>query len=540
MKASRAVLLLAAVLFAWNIWGYDLWAPDEPYFGEGAREMVADGQWAVPHVNGVVTTDKPPLFFWLIALCSLPFGTVLSATARLPSVIAGLVTVALTMRLGRRTGEPGVGELAGLMLTVNFLFWDKARTAQIDGLLCMLILVALSAFESWRAGDADGRRAGLLFWLAAALAVLAKGPVGMLLPLGVALVTLVVDRRLRDWRRFAPWSGPALFVVVVASWMALATIGGGGEYSVWGAFREHVLDRAVHGMHHAQPFWYYAETLPVRLLPWSFLLPGALLLAWRRRDAADRFLLVFGVFVVVFFSISTEKRDLYVLPAFPAFALLMARLVDAVGRPDEDAGRVDGRPPPVDRRWLRWPLVLTGALFLALGVALPVAGYRTAVVPQWIPLLLGVAVLASGLAVIRSTLRGRYLPSVGLITAGIATAYLIAAGVLFPALDPVKSSRAFSMKILEVTRASREAGHVVPSFHLSNLPEAFSFYTRGVYFPEIEDPAALAEHLRDPQRVFAVADADSLDRLPPDVRASIKLLDRTRLSRKDVVIVANR
>ena len=102
MRPSRAVLLLAALLFAWNIWGYDLWAPDEPYFGEGAREMVADGQWAVPHVNGVVTTDKPPLFFWLIALFSLPFGTVLSATARLPSVLAGLATVALTMRLGRR------------------------------------------------------------------------------------------------------------------------------------------------------------------------------------------------------------------------------------------------------------------------------------------------------------------------------------------------------------------------------------------------------------------------------------------------------
>ncbi|MCP4658726.1 MAG: hypothetical protein GY856_25220, partial [bacterium] len=75
------VLLLALVLFGWNLWGYDLWAPDEPYFGEGAREMIADGHWLVPHVNGEVTTDKPPLFFWLIALFSLPFGSVSSLTA---------------------------------------------------------------------------------------------------------------------------------------------------------------------------------------------------------------------------------------------------------------------------------------------------------------------------------------------------------------------------------------------------------------------------------------------------------------------------
>ena len=63
VASPRGILLLAAVLFLANLWGYDLWAPDEPYFAEGAREMVVDGEWAVPHVNGVVTTDKPPLFF---------------------------------------------------------------------------------------------------------------------------------------------------------------------------------------------------------------------------------------------------------------------------------------------------------------------------------------------------------------------------------------------------------------------------------------------------------------------------------------------
>jgi len=215
--ASAAVLAGAAVLFLANLGGYDLWAPDEPYFGEGAREMVEDGRWIVPHVNGVVTTDKPPLFFWSIAVVSLPLGTVTAWTARLPSVLAALGTLVLTLRLGRRLGDAATGTLAAAVLATSYLFWDKARTAQIDALLCLLILVAISAFEAWRAGEVPGRAAGIAFWAAGGLAVLAKGPVGILLPLGIALVTLGVDRGLGRWRTFAPVAGPAAFLAVVGA-----------------------------------------------------------------------------------------------------------------------------------------------------------------------------------------------------------------------------------------------------------------------------------------------------------------------------------
>ncbi|MGH9464827.1 MAG: ArnT family glycosyltransferase, partial [Thermoanaerobaculia bacterium] len=339
MKSQRVVFALAAVLFLWNLGGaHDLWAPDEPYFAEGAREMVVDGQWRVPHVNGVPSTDKPPLFFWTIALLSLPAGQVTPWTARLPSALAALGTILLVLRLGRRLGGERVAWLAGVTLCTTLMFWEKARWTQIEALLCFLIWAAVSAFEAWRAGDADGRRAGLLFWLAAALAVLAKGPVGLLLPLGIAVVTLASDRQLGRWRQFAPASGPLLFALVVGAWMTLATLG--GEYSVWGALKEHFLDRAVHGLHHRQPPWYYLEVLPVHLLPWTGLLPGALLLAWRRRSPSDRFLLVAALYVVVFFSISTEKRHLYALPAVPAMALMIARLVDSFAAPArEDTSR---------------------------------------------------------------------------------------------------------------------------------------------------------------------------------------------------------
>src|SRR5215470_13177481 len=193
-RLGRWVPFAAALLFFAFLGSHDLWAPDEPYFAEGAREMVVDGQWAVPHVNGVVTTDKPPLFFWLIALVSLPLHRVTSLTARLPSALAMLAATALTIRLARRFAGEHLGPTAGLIFATTYLVWDKGRSAQIDALLCLLVLAAVSAFEAFRAGDLDGSRAGLLFWTAAALATLAKGPVGFLVPLGIALVTLAVDR----------------------------------------------------------------------------------------------------------------------------------------------------------------------------------------------------------------------------------------------------------------------------------------------------------------------------------------------------------
>ncbi|HEY3567431.1 MAG TPA: hypothetical protein VGP73_05805 [Thermoanaerobaculia bacterium] len=121
------------------------------------------------------------------------------------------------------------------------LFWRQARSAQIDALLCFLILVSLSAFEAFRSGQARGRPAGLLFWAAAAAATLAKGPVGLLIPLLIALLTLGFDRDLRAWRRFAPFSGPALFLVLTGTWAAAA--GASGEYSVFDALRKHFLER---------------------------------------------------------------------------------------------------------------------------------------------------------------------------------------------------------------------------------------------------------------------------------------------------------
>jgi 4-amino-4-deoxy-L-arabinose transferase-like glycosyltransferase len=532
VKPARAVLLVAAVLFICNIWGYDLWAPDEPFFGEGAREMVVDGQWVVTHVNGKVNTHKPPFFFWLIALLSLPLGRVTSLTARLPSALAALGTVAMTLRLGRRSSSERAAVLAVFILATTYMFWDKARSVQIDAVMCCLIWVALSAFEAWRAGDLGGRRAGFVFWAAGALAVLAKGPVGLLLPLGIALATLAVDREIGRWRDFAPFTGPLLFAAICGAWVVATMLWGPAEYSVWGALKEHFVGRGIHGMHHAQPWWYYAKVLPPQLMPWTFLVPGALVLAWRRRDRMDRFLLVTVVFIVLFFSISTEKRTLYVLPAFPAFALMTARFVGAILGWDEG--------PAMSRRWVTVGQSFFAGLLLLLGGAAPFAAQRVDEVPSWVLFALAGVLLATGLFTLWAAIRGNTFTTAILPATGFAAVFLFVAVVVYPMADAFKSSRDFAGVIAEETAESRAAGHEVLAFDLGNLPIHYAFYTNGIYTVETKEITDLVRHLDRHERVWAVANGKRIDELPPEIRERVEIVATTHASRRDVALIANR
>jgi len=326
-------LVLAAgfALFFLGLGNHDLWNPNEPVFAEGAREMMERGEWLVPYVNGRLYVDKPILYFWAILAASVPGGEVSAWSARLPSAIAALLTLWAVLVFGRRAFGPRAGLLAALVLATTPIFVWEARFAQMDPMLTLFMFLCIVCFHRAR----DHHTA---LWLAASgacagLAVLTKGPVGLVLPGAAALLVLVWDRDLRFLLRPAWLAGAAAFVGVAAPWFLVVGASGHGNWLQEFFFTQNV-QRFVNPFDHARPFYYYGVRFVSDLFPWSLFLPLVLLYrpaaagAPREETRSYRLLVAYAGVVLVFFSLSGAKRGVYILPMYPAFALLVGRLWD--------------------------------------------------------------------------------------------------------------------------------------------------------------------------------------------------------------------
>ena len=334
--------LFALLLLGLGIGLRDPWPSDEPRFALIARLMVEHGQWLFPHRGNELYPDKPPVFMWLQALAYLVTGNWRVAFL-LPSLASGLGALALVYDVARRLWNHRSALLAAatLLLTVHFTY--QMRNAQIDPLLLGCITLAnygllrhLLLGPSWR-----WFAAGCFF---AGVGVVTKG-VGVLALL--MLVPYVVARR-RHWRALAlprggwRWAaGLALFLAPILGWllpMLLAARADGDPQHA--AYVQNILfGQTVHRYatptgHIHSPF-FFLGIIAADWLPLSLLLPWALPAWWRRLKRRDaRFLLPLGwvVLVVLFFSFSPGKRDVYILPALPMMALALTPLLPGLLR----------------------------------------------------------------------------------------------------------------------------------------------------------------------------------------------------------------
>ncbi|MGD2115323.1 MAG: glycosyltransferase family 39 protein, partial [Acidobacteriota bacterium] len=366
-----------------------LWNPDEPRYAEVAREMRLSGEWFVPHLNGEIYAQKPPLLMWLMNASSLvapPFGSaeLNEWSARLPSALSAAAAVLLTFLITRRLASRRAAWLAAVAFgTCMKILW-QGRTGQIDMLLTALVALAV---WFWVRGYTE-RRPGFyrLFFLTTGFATLAKGPVGLLPPLLSVVAFLLLSGEREEIRRMRIGTGLLLWAGVVLAWLVPAGFEAGRPYLETIVFKQNVT-RYADPWHHFRPPWYYLTVIPVDFFPWSLLLPGALVVGWRRLlrgapdpdDPADRagsgrraflFGLSWMVVTLVFFSVSPAKRTVYILTMYPAMALLVGMALDRWAE-------AWNRPGEADRGWLLWPLGLLAALAVAVPAAAPfVAAYR--------------------------------------------------------------------------------------------------------------------------------------------------------------------
>lgn len=331
------LLLIALVVLGAGLGLRDPWPADEPRFALVAKEMVESGQWLFPMRGGEIYPDKPPMFMWGIAIGYLLTGSIKVAFL-LPSLLAGLLTIALVWDLGRRLWSAQVGFMAGLLLLFTVQFTLQAKTAQIDALVTFFITLGVYGFIRFLLCE-GGWRWYWLGWFAAGLGIITKG-VGILAVLILIPAVWTHREQIRAASR-ADWlkglAGPLFMLLAIGLWLVpmLLAVAQSGD-PVLQAYRDNILlrqtvTRYANSWHHVKPFWYYlTSVIPPFWLPLSLLLPW-LVVAWRKavqgRDKRIILLLGYLVLVIVFFSVSPGKRGVYVTPGTPALALLTAPFI---------------------------------------------------------------------------------------------------------------------------------------------------------------------------------------------------------------------
>ncbi len=321
--------LAFGVLFLATLGSHPLSNPDEGRYAEIPREMIASGDWVTPRLNGVPYFEKPPLGYWCVALSEKVLGPSEWSVRLVPALFAlwgVLFTYAAARRLYGR--EAGIG--AAVVLGTSLLYFALSQILLLDMIVSVLMSRALFAFLLAVREPPGGTRRWLFYkvYASMALATLAKGLIGFLLPGAVMFFWLLI---FNQWRRLRPLhlpTGVALFLAIAVPWHVLAA----QRNPEWAQFyfvHEHWerFTTTEHGRY--QPFYYFVPIVLVGLFPWIGFLWGALKegLAggWaRRKENADAwFLATWALLIFLFFSKSQSKLIPYILPVFPPLAVFI-------------------------------------------------------------------------------------------------------------------------------------------------------------------------------------------------------------------------
>ncbi|HET7854337.1 MAG TPA: glycosyltransferase family 39 protein [Candidatus Methylomirabilis sp.] len=325
-KRWLCLLILCVSPFFIHLGANALWDESEPWSAEPPREMVESGNYLVPTYSDVPRFRKPPLTYWIIAPFYLLFG-VNEFAARLPGAIAASLTVALTYLIGRNLANPQVALMAALILATTPRFFLFARVYHMDTFLTLFVTAAIYFFLRARVTAKVWN--SLLAYGMTAMAVLTKGIVGALIPLAAMTPWGIRNRDLR--RSLLSPFGLGLLVLLALPWYILMYTKFGEEFLRVHFFLEH-YQRAVSSRLGAKPITFLLKELLIGLLPWSaFMLPATVFVLGRIREplktVSERPLALLPVwwfgFVLAFFSLSSGKRELYLMPLYPAMALTL-------------------------------------------------------------------------------------------------------------------------------------------------------------------------------------------------------------------------
>jgi 4-amino-4-deoxy-L-arabinose transferase-like glycosyltransferase len=442
--------------------------PDEGRYAEMAREMWASGDWITTRLNGIKYFEKPPLQTWMNALSFGLFGYG-EWQARLWTGLCGLGGVFFTGYAATRVFSPRAGFYAALVLGSS-LFW--VASGQIDsldmGLSGMMTLALGSMLIAQRDGAAPAERRNwmLLCWAGMALAVLAKGLIGLVLPGAVLTLYSLLSRDFAIWKRLHLGKGLLLFFAIATPWFVLVGLKN-PEQPYFFFVHEH-WERFFLKTHHREgPWYYFLLMLLPGLMPWLGVALQALVNG-ARRDQQGVFqpklmLVIWAVFITFFFSYSSSKLPGYIVPVFPAMAMLAGVYL-------EHASRLN--------RSLAAGVLIAGGLLALAAVPLMVGSAERhpderALLEAYQPWVLTAAIIATAGGAL-ALLHARHLrrdPAVlTMAVAGFLSVQLILAG--FEPYGNLRAGKTLALKMLPELKPD------MPIYSVSTYEQSMTFYLK--------------------------------------------------------------
>jgi 4-amino-4-deoxy-L-arabinose transferase-like glycosyltransferase len=536
------VLALGSVIIFPSFFTRDPWNPDESRYVEVAREMVVLGDYVVPHLNGRLYPDKPPLFFWLAAgFYRAGFGF---NSGRFVAAVAALGTLVLVYFFGRRLLPPPGGLLAAVITATTFLSFGLLKPGVMDPLLTLLTTTAFVAAYGALHGGGGRRALWLVFYGACGLAVLSKGPVGLLVPGIPVLVYAVLNRKAVSAGGWMHLAGAGLFVCIVGAWLVPAMIRGGAAYANDIVFKQQAVYTIRHESHQHGP-QYYITKLPLYLLPWAFFAAVATAqtwVAWRKRGDRDAaFLVLWFVCIFALLTVVPAKRQRYLLPLMPAVGLICARYFVLSMK--------DGAPWPRLHKWLSVATFCIVGLLAVIIVAAPwvirewatraypdeavvQAQARAATSTGTVLPVAAVALLLLGVVVagIRFSMRGtRPLWLVAAVLTTMVVISLFYDLLVVPLRNPVESGRYFAAEAIPYLKEADQA-----YLFGSEYSGVINLYTGILSIPVVNGDDREARMLKmleeaasgRPQKIAVVTDLESFksirDRLPQGFHMAVQ------------------
>ena len=477
---SRSTLIFLALLLA-AVWLgtldlRKLVRPDEGRYSEIPREMVATGDWITPRLNAIKYFEKPPLQYWATATAYTLFGEH-HWTARLWPALSGLLCVLLVYFAGRRLFGEVVGFYAALILAASPGFIIVAQINTLDmGLTLFMTGTLLSLLVALNEPAPNKSPWMIAAWACAALAMLSKGLIGIVLP-GMVFVAYMILQR--DWRLLTRlrwgWGLPVFFAIAVP-WFVLVQKAN-PEFFDFFFIHEHFNRFSSNAHRRTGGWWYFIPILVLSMLPWIAQLPRALRDGWRARSGSgsgsgsdsgsgtfhpQRFLVLWSVLIFLFFSVSGSKLPSYIVPIFPALALLFAHTLASVSL-----------------RFLQWnALALAASAVVLIGYAPFVTAWGNekvsvelyALYTPWL-LAAGIAGLVGFLAAAWASGRGlRNTAVMGISLGALALTQLAALG--HNVLAPASSAHDIAQQI----KPHLEPG--LPLYSVHNYEQTLPFYIK--------------------------------------------------------------